>query len=89
MYQRPSPMTGGQGATFYDVQGNLPHSYTQLSASPLAHPTHHTGGHPWPGLVETAGTQEAMDWAKKNALYLAGGGMIALGLVGWKMGWFR
>lgn len=81
MYQRPSPMVGNDGM-FYDVQSGLRPSYTPLSA------TH--GGHPWPGLVETAGgMDDAKDWAKKNALYLGGGALIVAGLAAWKFGWFK
>lgn len=73
----PSPMTGQ-----YEVQSNLRQPYTQLSVS------HH--GHPWPGLVETAGgVADAKEWAKKNALYLGGGACIALGLAAWHFGWFK
>lgn len=68
--------------TFYDVQSNLPTPYTQNSAS------HH--GHPWPGLLETAGTtDDAKAFVKKNGLYLAGGGLVVLGLAAWKFGWFE
>lgn len=79
MYHRPSPMTGNM---FVDVQSNLRQPYTQLSAS--------HGGHPWPGLVETSGgVEDAQAWAKKNALYLGGGALIALGLASWHFGWFK
>ena len=63
---------------FYDIQSGLPLASTRQNH-----------GHPWPALVETAGTKEATDWAKKNALYLAGGGLIVAGLAAWKFGWFK
>lgn len=73
MYPQPS---------LYEVQSNRRPGYTQLSA------TH--GGHPWPGLVETAGgVDDAKEWAKKNAMYLAGGGLILAGLAAWKFGWLK
>lgn len=69
-------------SSLYEVQSNRRPGYTQLTA------THQ--GHPWPGLVETAGgVDEAKEWAKKNAMYLAGGGLILAGLAAWKFGWLK
>jgi len=75
-------MNQARPGMFIDVDSNLRPSYTQLSA------TH--GGHPWPGLVEVSGgTDDAKAWAQKNALYLGGGALIALGLASWHFGWFK
>jgi hypothetical protein len=68
--------------SLYEVQSNRQPSYSQMTTSHR--------GHPWPGLVETAGTtDDAMAWAKKNAYYLGGGALIVAGLAAWKMGWFK